>query len=134
VTACPSLVVLWSSSDFAPLDDALRGLRVTDARGAAYLTIAIARVSHRDHAPDGLLLGRVGHQATIDNGKAERPLATVIDALRCEVTLHVSDTLANAVALALSYRGENCKCQLSDAVARDVTAQVDQVQRDAFSF
>src|SRR5262249_4479771 len=50
------------------------------------------------------LLVRVGNQPAVDNFKPKRSLSAAIDTLHSKMSLHVSDSLANAITLVLSHR------------------------------
>jgi hypothetical protein len=90
---------------------------------------------HGDHLADCLLLGLVRHQlAVVAQPVAERYRAAEIPAASLLVGLHLSDALSNAISLGLSEGCGDRQEQLADPVARDVAAQVEQVQLDAPAF
>ena len=59
---------------------------------------------------------------------AEIPAASLL------VGLHLSDALSNAISLGLSEGCGDRQEQLADPIARDVAAQVEQVELDALPF
>jgi len=64
----------------------------------------------------------------------EGPQAAVEQASRRVVALHVPNALADPIALVLGDGRQDRENQLADAVAGDVAAQVDHVQRDLVLF
>ena len=86
----------------------------------------------RDHFADRLLLGLMRDElAVVAAPEPERDLAAEISAARLLVGLHLSNALADAVALGLGEGGGDRQEQLGQAIACNVAAQVEQMERDA---
>jgi hypothetical protein len=86
----------------------------------------------RDHFADRLLLGFMRDElAGVAEPEPERNPSAEVSAARLLVGFRLPDALADAVALRLGKSRGDGQEQLADPVARDVSAQVEQVELDA---
>jgi hypothetical protein len=83
---------------------------------------------------DGLMNLKDRRHRTEGLRVAERYRAAEIPAASLLVGLHSSDALSNAISLGLSEGCGDRQEQLADPIARDVAAQVEQVELDAPTF